>query len=159
VFSILDLNLSEERRVAFVLVGSSPTGLEGMTRGMRKRSKGADLLDRVPQMNRFEVEPLVLEDRLVVFASQAYEALGSPHDGLLEIEKFAAYYLLQRSEFDSPRQIRELAVATVPRLPKNDRRIRYDDLFVRGDGRNQSFWALHQQAAEHLAGSFIVVER
>jgi hypothetical protein len=27
VFSILDLNLSEERRVAFVLVGSSPTGL------------------------------------------------------------------------------------------------------------------------------------
>jgi hypothetical protein len=154
-FSLLE---SSERRGVFVLIGSSPTGIAGLVRGMRARKKGLDLVDRVKEENRFDIPPMSLEDKVTVIASQIEEAMSKKDQHLTEIEKLALYYVLVNDELQTPRQLRELALGTVQRKPLDESRVQYDDLFLRGDYRNQVFYGRHRRAAQELSGVFVRIE-
>lgn len=156
-FSLLDLNLGQNRQVVFVLIGSSPRGFDGMVEQMLQRSKGKDMLDRVPMDRRFQVGAPILEDKVVILVSQILDAAAARGQEIEEVEKLALYYALTDEALQTPRQLRDLAVAAVQRLPADEHRLTYDDLFYRGDKRNQAFWMSHVSAAEELAGLFVRV--
>jgi hypothetical protein len=165
LFTHLDLNVNTDRRVVFVLIGSTGTGIERLTQNIESRTKGKDLLDRVPAANRFEIPPPEPEDLAVIFASQLFREIDEHLDasgatiGLHHVERFALYYLLANEQLSTPRQIRELARAAIHKLERGDDRLKYDHLFAPGDRRNQTFWASHAEAAERLAGTFTQVSR
>ena len=48
--------------------------------------------------------------------------------------------------------LRELALGTVQRKALNESRVQYDDLFLRGDYRNQVFYGRYRRAAQELSG-------
>ena len=157
-FSLLDLNLDRNRAAVFVLIGSDAVGMEGMVQAMLSRTKGQDLLDRVPVGNRFEIPGLELQDRIVIVASQVLDAAAARGHTLREIEKFALYYAVKNRNLRSPRQLRDLSFAAMQRVAGNDDRLKYDDLFHRGDTRNQEFWMQNSVAAASLANTFVRVE-
>ena len=154
-FSLLDLNLAEHRLAVFVLVGSASTGMEGMMQSMRRRVKGQDLLDRIPASNRFEIPPLSLEDQVVIVASQALVAADTRGQSLREIERLALYYIIKNRDLRTPRQLGDLAAEAIQRASGDDDRLKYDDLFHRGDSRNQQFWVEHSEVASELANTFV----
>lgn len=158
VFSLLDLNLNENRSAVFVLIGSSTTHIDGMVANMLKRSKAKDMLDRVPMDRRFEIAAPVLEDKAVILFSQILGAAAARGQQIDEVEKLAVYYALTDESFQTPRQLRDLAVAAVQRLPHEEQRLTYDDLFYRGDARNHNFWMSHAEAARDLSGLFVRIE-
>lgn len=129
-----------------------------MLQGMLSRSKGKDLLDRVPVGNRFEIPGLTLEDRAVVIASQVVSAAQGRGQCVREIERLALYYALKNAELRTPRQLRDLAVAAVERMSGGDDRLKYDDLFARGDNRDKQFWVANQEAAAELENTFVRIE-
>lgn len=157
-FSDLDLNLQDSRVAVFVLIGSSLSGLQSMTAAMRQRSKGEDLVDRVPSSNRFEIPSPSLEDKMIVVASQVVSAAQTRGTRVREIERLAMYCILRNDDLRTPRQLRDLAVSAVERMSGDDDRLAYDDLFSRGDHRDKHFWAANQEAAAELSGTFIRIE-
>jgi len=154
-FALLDANLGPEQRAVFVLVGSSGGGIRGMIENMLPRSKATDMLDRIPIDRRFSIPPTVAQDKIVIFASQVLDAANSRGLVIEEIEKLAVYYALTDPGLQSPRQLRDLAVAAAERLPDGEKRLRYDDLFYRGDRRSKEFWVVHAGAAEQLASTYM----
>lgn len=157
-FSLLDLNLQPDRQATFILIGSHPKGLEAMVAAMTARSKGKDMLDRVPVSRRFQIPAPTLEDRAVIVASQVLDAAGQRGEPVDEVERLALYYALTDDSLQTPRQLRDLAVAAVQNLPSGERRLKYDDLFFRGDSRSKQFWVQHQAAAEELTNVFVRLE-
>ncbi len=155
LFSYLDLNLLPDKVIVFVLVGSSEAGVEGLARAIRSRPKGADMLDRVPADRRFEIPALTQQDRVIVVASQVLDAAAERKQSVEWLEKLALYYILSSDHLSSPRQLRDLAVTAVQRLGLDEDRLKYDDLFFRGDSTNQIFWTDHQSVAMSFAGRFI----
>ncbi|MCY0870284.1 MAG: hypothetical protein OWT27_06810, partial [Firmicutes bacterium] len=154
-FALLDANLVPDHRAVFVLVGSSGGGIRGMIENMLPRSKATDMLDRIPIDRRFSIPSTVAQDKIVIFASQVLDAAKGRGFVIEEIEKLAVYYALADPGLQSPRQLRDLAVAAAERLPDSERRLRYDDLFYRGDRRNKEFWVAHARAAEQLASTYM----
>jgi len=157
LFSHLDRNLSPEFVSVFVLIGSSRAGMNGMIQEMLARKKGPDLLDRIPTDRRFEVPAMCIEDKAVVFASNAREAARSRGQTVTQIEKFALFFILVAPEFNSPRQLRDLAYSAVGRMVATDDRMHYDNLFAVGERRNQQFWGEHPGAANELANLYVGV--
>jgi hypothetical protein len=155
LFSHLDRNLSEQFGNVFVLVGSSRAGKNGMIQEMLLRNKGKDLLDRIPLDGRFEIPPMCREDRAVVFAANVREAARKRGQTIRYIEKLALYYILATGAFDSPRQLRDLALSSVGRGSSSDDRLHYDNLFATGNRENQRFWGEHQSAAGQLADLYV----
>ena len=154
-FSDLDLNIADARPIVFVLIGSSSSGMQGMLQAMLSRSKGKDLLDRVPISNRFEIPGLTLEDRVVVVAGQVASAARARGQSVREIERLALYYTLKNPDLRTPRQLRELSVGAIERMSSSDDRLKYDDLFSRGDNRDKTFWVSNQDAAAELSNMFV----
>jgi hypothetical protein len=157
-FSLLDVNLDSSKAFVFVLVGSTTTGMQGMVRAIEQRSKGKDLLDRVPVDRRFEIPELSLEDKCVIFASQVVAAAVSSGRQIRYIEKLALYYVLSNRDLQSPRQLRDLAVSASQRAAAEEDRLKYDDLFFSGDYRNQDFWVDHQAVTGELSNSFVRID-
>ena len=157
-FSFLDANLQQDHSVVYVLIGSSAAGMEGMIQNMVRRNKGTDLLDRVPVNNRFEIPPLSLHDRVVIVASQVMAAGQCRGQVIREIERLALYYTLKNKEIQTPRQLSDLATTAIQRVSAQDDRLKYDDLFHRGDNRNQLFWVAHHQAAGELSNTYVLIE-
>ncbi len=155
LFSHLDRNLLPDHQFVFVLIGSSRAGMNGMVQEMLLRSKGPDLLDRVPIDRRFEVPPMSLEDRAVIFSSNVREAARTKGQTVRQIEKFALFYILVKAELNSPRQLRDLAYSAVGRVSAADDRLHYDNLFAVGERKNQQFWGQHQGAANQLADMYV----
>jgi hypothetical protein len=160
IFPMLDLNLSADHTFVFVLIGSSQAGIEGLAMSMA-HDKGKDLLDRIPADRRFEIPQMTMEDKVLVVASHLEKELyaRTQRQSEIEIEKLALYYILVNQEIQSPRQLRDLAITAIQRVPSQEHRIRYDDLFFRGDRRKQDFWIRHQPAAEQLSEQYIYVEK
>ncbi|EQD49163.1 hydrolase or acyltransferase, partial [mine drainage metagenome] len=150
-------NLLSDRRAVFVLIGSHPKGMDAMVEHIKARAKGTDMLDRVPVKNRFEIPAPVLEDKAVIVASHVVDAAAARGEPVDEIEKLALYYALSDPSFSTPRQLKDLAVAAVQSLPKDERRLMYDDLFSRGDSRNHAFWEQHKAAAKELSGTYVAI--
>jgi hypothetical protein len=156
-FSLLDINSTKQVPTVFVLIGSSSVGLQGMLKNMADRSKGKDLLDRVSADNRFEISGLSSEDRVIIVASQVLAVAIQRGQHISEIEKLAFYYILKNQDLQTPRQLQDLASNAVSRLSGDDTRLNYDDLFYRGDSRNQKFWTSQPEAANELSQTFMKI--
>lgn len=160
-FSDLDLDKSrkDRRAVVFVLIGSHPKGMQGMLEAMVSRRKGKDLTDRIPSGNRFEIPPLALEDRVVAFVSKLVSAAMEQGRQLRQVEQLALYYALNNPDLSTLRQLRDLAVAAIKRMSNSDDRVKYYDLFERGDSREMQLWIENKHVADELSNKFVLIEQ
>ena len=154
-FTSLDLNLSATSRIVFVLIGSSPLGLVSMKNAMKSRSKGQDLLSRIPPENQFEIPTPMVEDKVAIVAAQVAAASREKKVVIRQIEKLALYYALKNDALTSPRHLRDLIQVAALRIVGADTRLRYDHLFNLGDRRNQNFWTSNVDAAEELSDVYV----
>ncbi len=144
-------------RTCFVLAGSSGGSTSGMKEGIAKRPKGIDLLSRIPPGNEFEIEGLGLGDRLLVVSTQFLNAAREEGREIHEVEKLVLYYVALNPQLKSARNIRQLAVRSIERVPSGEDRIRYDHLFDPGDPENKEFWFRASSVRDELVNVFVAL--
>jgi len=154
----LDASADRSAQFVFVLAGSSGFSLVEMKKQIVSRPKGADLLNRIPAGNEFEIPPLNLGDRVLVVLSQFRQAGRELGREVKEVEKLSLYYVALNSRLANARQLHELAVRAIERLPTAEDRIKYDHLFGAGDPENKAFWMQSLPAAADLANRFVTLE-
>jgi pimeloyl-ACP methyl ester carboxylesterase len=154
----LDAGADRGAQFVFVLAGSSGSSLVEMKGHIASRPKGADLLTRIPAGNEYEIPPMNLGDRLLVVLSQFKQAGREVGREVKEVEKLGLYYVALNSLLANARQLRELAVRTIERLPNGEDRVKYDHLFGAGDPENKAFWMQSLPAAAELANRFVTLE-
>jgi len=154
----LDASVDKDKQFAFVLAGSSGSSLGEMKSKIAARPKGADLLSRIPAANEYEIPPLDLGDRVLVILSQLRQAGREAGREVKEVEKLSLYYVALNSRLANARQLRELAVRAIERLPTGEDRIKYDHLFGAGDPENKAFWMQSLPATAELANRFVTLE-
>jgi pimeloyl-ACP methyl ester carboxylesterase len=154
----LDAVADRAAQFVFVLAGSSGSSLVEMKKQMASRSKGADLLTRIPAGNEYEIPPMNLGDRVLVVLSQFRQAGREMGREVQAVEKLGLYYVALNSRLANARQLRELAVRTIERLPPSEDRVKYDHLFGAGDPENKAFWIQSLPAAAELANRFVTLE-
>lgn len=145
-------------RTCFILAGSSGKSMAGMKENISKRPKGTDLLSRIPSRNEFVIEGLELGDRLLVVSTQFLNAAGEYDTHIDEVEKMVLYYVATNPRLKSARQIRQLAVQCVERMPKAADRIKFDYLFDAGDPENKEFWNSTGSLRNELVNTFVRLE-
>jgi hypothetical protein len=149
-FRALDLNKDHPTRNAvFVLIGSKKSGLDQMIKGIGRRPKGNDLVDRVPEQNRFEIPQMTAGDRAIVMATQTFIAAESRRLTIKSVNKLAAYYVLIKND-RTPRQVTEMIKRAMQRLPKGETSLAYDYLFKPSEPRQYAFWTQHGDALHAL---------
>jgi len=154
----LDASADRGAQFVFVLAGSSGFSIVEMKKQIASRPKGADLLTRIPDGNEYEIPPMNLGDRVLVVLSQFRQAGRELGREVKEVEKLSLYYVALNSRLANARQLHELAVRTIERLPAAEDRIKYDHLFGAGDPENKSFWMQSLPAAADLANRFVTLE-
>jgi len=154
----LDASTVRATQFVFVLAGSSGSSLVGMKKQIASRFKGADLLSRIPAGNEYEIPPMNLGDRVLVVLSQFREAGRELAKEIKEVEKLSLYYVALNSRLANARQLHELAVRAIERLPIGEDRIKYDHLFGAGDPENKAFWMQSLPAAADLGNRFVTLE-
>jgi hypothetical protein len=151
----LDWNKQEDLHIVFILVGSGSRGINGLTHVIQNRPRGIDLVDRIPEANRFEIPVLVENDRILVFAQQILLAATKKQQNVSEIDRLALYYVLKSEALITPRQIEELAKQSIARMDASDGRLQYDHLFRIGDRERMDFWTKNMQVATNFSGTFV----
>jgi pimeloyl-ACP methyl ester carboxylesterase len=154
----LDARADRGAQFVFILAGSSGSSLVEMKGRVTSRPKGADLLTRIPAGNEYEIPPMNLGDRVLVVLSQFRKAGQEIGREIKEVEKLGLYYVALNSRLANARQLRELAVRAIERLPAGEDRIKYDHLFGAGDPENKAFWMQSLPAAAELADRFVTLE-
>jgi hypothetical protein len=154
----LDANVERAAPYVFVLVGSSGSNLVEIKKLIASRPKGADLLSRIPAENEYAIPPLILGDRLLVVLSQFKNAGQESGREIREVEKLGLYYIALNSRLADARQLRELAVRAIERMPVEEDRVKYDHLFGAGDPENKAFWMKTLPETEELANRFVTIE-
>jgi hypothetical protein len=154
----LDASADRGAQFVFVLAGSSGSSLVEMKKQIASRPKGADLLTRIPAGNEYEIPPMNFGDRVLVVLSQFRQAGREAGREVQTVEKLALYYVALNSRLANARQLRELAVRTIERLPTSEDRVKYDHLFGAGDPENKAFWMQSLPAAADLANRFVMLE-
>jgi pimeloyl-ACP methyl ester carboxylesterase len=154
----LDANTDRGAHFVFVLTGSSGSSLVEMKKRIVSRPKGTDLLTRIPAGNEYEIPPMNLGDRVLVVLSQFRQVGREVGREVKEVEKLGLYYVALNSRLANARQLHELAVRTIERLPTGEDRIKYDHLFGAGDLENKTFWMQSLPAAADLANRFVTLE-
>lgn len=154
----LDASTDRAAQFVFVLAGSSGFSLVEMKKQIASRPKGADLLTRIPAGNEYEIPPMNLGDRVLVVLSQFREAGRELGKEIKEVEKLSLYYVALNSRLANARQLHELAVRAIERLPIDEDRIKYDHLFGAGDPENKAFWMQSLPAAADLGNRFVTLE-
>lgn len=145
-------------RIVFVLIGSSRNGIEGLSSFIVNRPKGKDLLDRIPIGHRFIIPALDNMDKVILVITHIIKAAKSRGSNINSVEKLALYYVISNDQLRSPRQLRDLALASVQRVPSGETRLRYSDLFDRNDKNVHRFWLEHEQIADSLSELFVIIE-
>ncbi|MCI4342201.1 MAG: alpha/beta fold hydrolase [Thermoplasmata archaeon] len=153
----LDPPADDRVRRTFVLAGSSASSLVEMQQRMLARPKGADVLSRIPSAHEFSIPTLSIEDRIAVVVAQLTQAAQEHRRTVNEIERLALYYVVSNGRTSSPRQLRELAVRCVERLPEGEDRIKYDHLFDPGDAENKEFWLRTRSSHPGLVNSYLSI--
>ncbi|MCI4345804.1 MAG: alpha/beta fold hydrolase [Thermoplasmata archaeon] len=153
----LDLPADRTTRTTFVLAGSSASSLAEMQQRMLARPKGADILSRIPSAHEFSIPALTVEDRIAVVVAQLCTAAREHRRAVHEIERLALYYVVSNGKTSSPRQLRELAVRCIERLPEGEDRIKYDHLFDPGDAENKEFWLRTRTSHPGLVDTFLSI--
>ena len=154
----LDATAEGRAQFIFVLAGSSGSSLVEMKKQIASRPKGVDLLSRIPSGNEYEIPPMKLGDRVLVVLSQFRQAGQELGRQIQAVEKLGLYYVALNSRLANARQLRELAVRAIERLPTGEDRVKYDHLFGAGDPDNKAFWMQSLPAAADLANRFVTLE-
>ena len=154
----LDLNTWENRHGVFVLAGSGGGGINELVEIIKGSPKGADLLARIPESNRFAIPKPLDEDRLVRFAEQVFLASSAAGRVVSEIERFALYFILKNEALFPTSQLAELAKTSVEKITDSDGRLFYEHLFRAGDRLLLKFWQENDDAAKRLQGPFVSIE-
>ncbi|HEY40577.1 MAG TPA: alpha/beta fold hydrolase [Dehalococcoidia bacterium] len=154
----LDETVAKGRPCVFVLAGSSGSCVAEMKERIASQPKGADLLNRIPAWNEYEIPSLSLGDRALVVLTQFRQAGKEIGREIQSVEKLGLYYIILNSRLNSARQLRELAVRAVERLPSSEDRVKYDHLFGAGDPENKEFWIKALPEAKDLANRFVTLE-
>ena len=128
-----------------------------MKQRIASRPKGADLLTRIPAWNEYEIPQMNLGDQVLVVLSQFRQAGKEMGREVQAVEKLGLYYIALNSRLANARQLRELAVRAIERLPSGEDRVRYDHLFGAGDPENKAFWMQSIPAAAELANKFVTL--
>jgi hypothetical protein len=144
-------------RTCFILAGSSSNSLSGMKENIAKRLKGIDLLSRIPPGNEFVIEGLGLGDRLLVVSTQFLSAAREYGRQIDEVEKLVLYYVALNPKLKSARQIRQLAVRCIERMPIGEERVKFDYLFDAGDPENKEFWIRTGPLRNEFVNTFVSV--
>jgi len=154
----LDANIDRGTHFVFLLAGSFGSNLTEMKNRIASRPKGADLLSRIPAGNEYEIPPMDLGDRLLTVLGQFRQAGHEMNREVQAVEKLGLYYIGLNSRLADARQLRELAVRAIERLPTGEDRVKYDHLFGAGDPENKAFWIQSLPAAADLANRFVTLE-
>lgn len=154
---ILDINLKGGPPCVVVAAASGFHGMQSLIEAVQQRNKGRDFLDRLPADRRFEIPAASKEDLCVLLAGFIRAAGEARGVAICEVERLVFYYVLKTPGLHTPRQLEDFATYAVRRLTESEKIMRYDDLFFRGDRRNQDFWVLHQSPAAILSGLFVRV--
>lgn len=154
----LDSAVAKGRPRVFMLAGSSGANMAEMKEQIASRPKGADLLSRIPVCNEYEIPPLSLGDRVLIVLSQFRQAGREMGREIQSVEKIGLYYIILNSRLASARQLRELAVRAVERMPSSEDRLKYDHLFGAGDPENKEFWGRALPAAKDLTNRFVTLD-
>ncbi len=154
----LDANVDRGAHFVFILAGSCGSNLIEIKNHIASRPKGADLLSRIPTGNEYEIPPMDLGDRLLVVLSQFRQAGRGMSREVQAVEKLGLYYIALNSRLANARQLRELAVRAVERLPTGEDRVKYDHLFGAGDPENKEFWVKALPAGKDLANRFVTLQ-
>jgi hypothetical protein len=154
----LDAGVDRGKQFVFVLAGSIGANLADIKEQISRRPKGADLLSRIPANNEYEIPSLKLGDRMLVVLSQFKSAGQESGREIREVEKLGLYYIALNSRLTNARQLRELAVRAIERMPHSEDSIKYDHLFGAGDPENKAFWMQSLPATEELANRFVIIE-
>jgi hypothetical protein len=155
-FSYLDMNLTSQNNIVFVLVGSQKGGRESMVAGISSREKGADMLDRVPVAHRFDVPPGSTEDLALVLLSQAHAASTGKAPPLSRVQKAAVFFALENRIHRSPRQLAALAQRAAARLVGPE--LNFDCMFDPNDIRQYEFASENLSSLRNLWNTYIEIE-
>ncbi len=155
---VLDQAAAAGAPVAFVLAGSSGSSAGELQRLMAERTKGADLVSRIPRDNVYSIAPLDIGDRILVAVGQFRAAAEEAGRRITAVERMALFYIAVDDGLNSPRQLRELCVRAVERLLPGEERLRYDHLFSPGNPENKAFWLRWQVRHGELVNHFVKIE-
>jgi len=160
VFPFLDMNLTSNSSVVFVLVGSKPGGREEMLNSILGKDKGPDLLRRVPEFKRFDIPAASLEDFAVILISHVFHHADSLSYRLHRVQKASLYYALATKAYSNPSQLRDLAVSAVERIDRSGKReyLLYDDLFEPKDLAKYDFASEQFNAARPLWEQYVEID-
>ena len=142
----------------FVLAGSGGESVVELKQRLAGRSKGKDLLSRIPSENEYEIAPLGMLDRVLVVLSQFGQAAREAGREIRAVEKLALYYVAVNPRLSNARQLREFAVRAVDRAGPDEDRVKYDHLFGAGDPENKQFWMQAGAVAGDFQNRFVIVE-
>ncbi len=155
---VLDRAAAAGAPVAFVLAGSAGSSAAELQRLMTERTKGADLVSRIPRDNVHSIAPVGIGDRILVAASQFQAAAEEARRRVTAVERMALFYIAVDDGLSSPRQLRELCVRAVERLLPGEERLRYDHLFSPGNPENKAFWMRWQVRQGELVNHFVKID-
>ncbi|MCI4350614.1 MAG: tetratricopeptide repeat protein [Thermoplasmata archaeon] len=142
----------------WIVAGSSGGRLADLVERLASRPKGADLLARIPPENRVPIPGLTPHDRLLVATSQLVQAGRDRGHPLNEVEKLALYFVGVDPSLDNARRLRVFLLRAADRVPPEEERLRFDNLFSPGDPQNKEFWVRAREEAPELSGSFLRIE-
>jgi len=145
-------------RICFILAGSSGFNIEEMKKRIISHNKGTDLKSRILPKNEYVIPPLDIGDNLVVASSQLVQTAEKFNLKIKEVEKLALFYIAVDPQFSNARQVSELVVKSIKRIPTGEDRIKYDHLFDAGDPINKEFWEKAKSLDANLSNSFILIE-
>ncbi|MCI4345996.1 MAG: AAA family ATPase, partial [Thermoplasmata archaeon] len=154
----LDPAVPRDFPTCFCLAGSSGQNLEQFKERIRARSKGRDLMSRIPTGHEFEVDALSVRDKVLVSIVQLFQAAAEAGRPICEVEKLALYYIAVNPDLSSARQLRSLASQSAQRIPVGEDRVRYDFLFPAGDPANKRFWNETEKIRGALADAYVRIE-
>jgi hypothetical protein len=154
----LDASVERGSPLVFILAGSGGLSLAEIKKRIADRPKGPDLLSRIPAGNEYEIMPLNIGDRILVVLSQFREVGKEFNREISSVEKLGLYYVALNPRLANARQLREIAVRAIERVPPNDDRVKYDHLFSAGDPENKAFWLQAQPTAVGLVNSFAMLK-
>ena len=145
-------------KICFILAGSGGRSIDKMKEKINSKNKGKDCLSRIPNDNHYTIPTPNVGDRFLTIASQLLNKSKKRFE-INKIDKLALFYILVSSKYSSPRQIEQLVISAVQRVPLGEDRMSYDALFEYGDLTNKEFWLQAKTYDSKLLNSFIHIKK
>jgi len=159
IYKKLDVNndRSSQMTTVFTLIGSSGGTVSGLKDAIKSRYKAKDLIDRIPNQSKYNIEipPLELGDGICVYVSKILEAAALTEVAITHVAKAAIFHAAMTLLY-SPRQLEMLAGEAVGRV-RGTTVLQYDHHFESGDEKNKRFWGEYQNAFAALSGNIRIV--